>query len=462
MKVPGLYGFMRAFIRLALGFYFRRIERFHPERIPEHGPVLFTSNHPNSLTDSFVIGAAVPRKVNFVATVQLFRFKPLKWLLTSCGVIPINRVKDDPRSMRSVADTFEACYQVLEQGEAIGIFPEGITHDDPQLKTVKTGAAHMALELEHRHAGKLGLQIVPVGLNLSAKEKYRSEVLVNFGQPIRAADFLEGYATRKKECIHELNDRIEQSIQQLILHIPQLEHVRVVDAVKRLYLDRLLVASNVISEPVMLRAEELRLTQRIADAVEYIYRTQPVRAAAFAQKLNLYEMDLARLKLSEESLMHEPQKRKLAWLSFYWASLAILGLPIAAFGWLHRLIPFLTVKWAIHRFANTKQHKAQTSTAAIVAGLVSFGICYTIYIFIFRNLFSWHATLWYALSLPVTGIIAHYYIRKLRRLGAGVWDTVILLRAPSATHRLRNLRSELASETEATQLEINQSRDLSR
>src|SRR3954470_15866107 len=111
-----MYRILRWVIGLGLVFYFRRIERFHAERVPAQGPVLFTSNHPNSLTDSFVIGAAVPRKVNFVATVQLFRFKPLKWLLTSCGVIPINRVKDDPRSMRSVADTFEACYQVLEQG----------------------------------------------------------------------------------------------------------------------------------------------------------------------------------------------------------------------------------------------------------------------------------------------------------------------------------------------------------
>ena len=77
----GLYGVMRRLIGIALGFYFRRIERFHPERVPETGPVLFTSNHPNSLTDSFVIGAAVRRKVNFVGTVQLFRFKPVKAIL---------------------------------------------------------------------------------------------------------------------------------------------------------------------------------------------------------------------------------------------------------------------------------------------------------------------------------------------------------------------------------------------
>src|SRR6266566_5379750 len=126
-----LYSTMRWLLRLALGFYFSRIERFHAELVPTTGPVLFTSNHPNSLTDAFVIGASVPRKVNFVATIQLFRLAPLRWLLVQCGVVPINRVKDDPRAMRTVMQTFEACYRVLEKGEAIGIFPEGITHDDP-------------------------------------------------------------------------------------------------------------------------------------------------------------------------------------------------------------------------------------------------------------------------------------------------------------------------------------------
>ena len=87
--------------------------------------MLFTSNHPNSVTDAFIIGTSVPRKVNFVATVQLFRFTPLRWLLTRCGVIPINRVKDDPRAMRSVHETnltteTGACCRVAQQGTRLG------------------------------------------------------------------------------------------------------------------------------------------------------------------------------------------------------------------------------------------------------------------------------------------------------------------------------------------------------
>src|SRR5947208_15490469 len=97
-----MYHLMRWIIGLALGFYFRRIERFHAERVPMRGPVLFTSNHPNSLTDSFVIGASVPRKVNFVGTVQLFRVKPVKWLRTRVGVIPITRINADQKALPTV------------------------------------------------------------------------------------------------------------------------------------------------------------------------------------------------------------------------------------------------------------------------------------------------------------------------------------------------------------------------
>ncbi|HOW65599.1 MAG TPA: 1-acyl-sn-glycerol-3-phosphate acyltransferase [Candidatus Paceibacterota bacterium] len=121
IPIPYLVG--RWVLAVGLGFYFARIERFHRERIPVKGSVLFTSNHPNSITDAFVIGISVPRKINFVATVRLFRFSLIRWLLTRCGVIPVNRKKDDPRAMRTVLDTFEACFSVLEKGEAVGIFP---------------------------------------------------------------------------------------------------------------------------------------------------------------------------------------------------------------------------------------------------------------------------------------------------------------------------------------------------
>ncbi|HEU5124279.1 MAG TPA: lysophospholipid acyltransferase family protein [Verrucomicrobiae bacterium] len=444
-----LYRSMRRLIGLALGFYFRRIDRFHRERIPKSGPVLFTSNHPNSLTDSWIIGSTVPRKVNFVATVQLFRFKPMKWFLTRCGVIPINRVRDDPKAMRSVTDTFEACFQVLERGEAIGIFPEGVTYDDSRMREVKSGAARIALELEQRHSGKLGLKIVPVGLTYSAKELYRSDALANFGEPILAAEFLDGYSERRKECINRLTAEIERRIQSLILHIPELEHARVVEGVKRLYLDRLRLGNRVASEPVSERAEELLLGQKITEAVEHVYQTEPERAAAFTAKLDFYERWLARLNLSDDALALFPDKEKLARQSLIWCVMAILGAPIALYGWAHRALPHAIIKWAVNKFPAPEKRKAQTSTTKIIGGILIYTGCFGIFVGIISEFAGWPTSFWYALSLPPASLLAFYHLRELRKLKASVRNTTVLLRAPFAAKRLLALRGELIAEIES-------------
>ena len=445
----GVYLAMRGVLSVALGFYFRRLERFHAERVPLTGPVLFTSNHPNSLTDSFIIGFSVPRKVNFVATVQLFRVRVLKWLLSSCGVIPINRAKDDPRAMRTVAETFEACFRVLESGEAVGIFPEGITYNDARLKEIKPGAARMALELEHRHHGRLGLQIVPVGLTYAAKEKYRSDTLVNFGEPIRVADFLDGYEMRRKECQHRLTAEIERRLQQLILHLPKLEQARVVSGVCRLYLEKLRLGHDIVHEPISSGAEDLLLTQRIAEVVAHVYEAEPDRAARFAMRLAAYEGWLRRLRISDADLALFPAKASLARRSFAGAALALLGAPVALYGWLHRLLPFAVVHWAVRRFTQPGKHRAQASTAALAAGMIAFVAFYGAYIAVFQALFGWPASLWYALSIVGASLLAHYYLVHLQRLANSTRNAIVLVRAPLATRRLLATRRALIDEIEA-------------
>ena len=85
--------------------------------------------------------------------------------------------------------------------------------------------------------------------------------------------------------------------------------------------------------------------------------------------------------------------------------------------------------------------------------MVGFCVCYAIYIAVFQWLFGWPASLWYALSLPVTGILAHYYLREVRRLWAAIRTTIVLLRAPFAATRLLAMREELIAEIEAVRVE---------
>ena len=80
-----------------------------------------------------------------------------------------------------------------------------MTYEDSQMREVKSGAARMALELEHRHGGRLGLQVVPAGLTYSAKEIYRSDVLVNFGEPMQRSG-LPGGLRRAPQGMHPQAD----------------------------------------------------------------------------------------------------------------------------------------------------------------------------------------------------------------------------------------------------------------
>src|SRR5262245_21028021 len=207
---------VRSLIATLLAAYFEQIDRFRAGQVPETGPVLFVSNHPGSLTDAFLIGTSLRRPVHFVASVKLFRARWSAWLLSRCGVIPINRKQDDPTKMATVAQTFEQCFTVLERHGAVCLFPEGVTYEDARLKEIKSGAARLSLEIENRHHAALGLVIVPVGLTYSAKERFRSRALVQFGEPLKVAAFLDGYDADPRACVRRLSAAIEERIRALI------------------------------------------------------------------------------------------------------------------------------------------------------------------------------------------------------------------------------------------------------
>ena len=133
--------------------------------------------------------------------------------------------------------------------------------------------------------------------------------------------------------------------------------------------------------------------------------------------------------------------------------LAVLGGPIAFYGWVHRLFPIALVRWVATRWTQPAARKAQTPHTSMLAGLVGFGACYALYVALVHRWFGWPISLWYAVSLPPAGLIAHYYFRGLRQF-ADAWRTVVILaRVPFAKKRLGRLHAELVAEIEAARQE---------
>nr|KAJ3409529.1 hypothetical protein HK105_003068 [Polyrhizophydium stewartii] len=135
-------------------------------------------------------------------------------------------------------EMFSEVTRRLFEGGAVGIFPEGGSHDRPEMLPLKAGVAIMALEAIAKHPG-LPVKIIPCGLNYFHADKFRSRAVVEYGDPIEipselVQDYLNG-GPSKREAISLLLDTVTVSLKNLTLQAPDFDTLMVIQAVRRLY-----------------------------------------------------------------------------------------------------------------------------------------------------------------------------------------------------------------------------------
>ena len=87
-------------------------------RIPVEGPLLIVSNH-QSFYDPILVGLGAHRRQFYaLARASLFEHRGLSWLIRMLNAIPVRQGTGDRAAMKR-------CIEVLEQGHALLIFPEG-------------------------------------------------------------------------------------------------------------------------------------------------------------------------------------------------------------------------------------------------------------------------------------------------------------------------------------------------
>ena len=87
------------------------------ENIPKEGRFIIVVNHINIMDQCNVV-ISTKRDLHYMAKKEYFDNKKVEWFFKSAGCIPVDRSKKDNSATSSAID-------VLEQDEALGIFPEG-------------------------------------------------------------------------------------------------------------------------------------------------------------------------------------------------------------------------------------------------------------------------------------------------------------------------------------------------
>ena len=126
-------------MRMIADTFFRRIEVDGAENVPTSGPLIFAGNHPNALMDGWLMMAKTVRwPLYFLANAKLWKYRMLAPVLNATGAVPVYRREEHDNDVDNTS-AFDRLYEVLESGDCVCIFPEGISHVESQLTKLKTG-----------------------------------------------------------------------------------------------------------------------------------------------------------------------------------------------------------------------------------------------------------------------------------------------------------------------------------
>ena len=431
------YTVMKPVVRVGLRVFFRHLEVRHRERLRLPGPLMLCSNHPNTLMDPLVTAVQRHQPIAFLAKSTFFKNPILGAIMRSGNCIPIYRRQDveggaealTPAQLTASNEaSFGRCYDYLERGGTVMIFPEGTSVSERRLRPLKTGAARIALGTEARHGFKLGLKLVCVGTNYFDPTRFRSDVFLNVAPPINVADYAARYHQDPDAAADELTEEITRRLTRRLVISRAADDDQLAQQVERTFGDHL----NPDDDPTTLY-DNFALSRTLLDAVAWFEQHDPGRLATLRAALSTYLASLAAHRLDDEALdqSQRPGTRLADYLNL------ILGFPVWLYGLLTNYLPYKLPAEVAHRAT-----KETEFIAAILlgVGIVTFPLAYAVEAAAVQHWLAhdWHLTALFIISLPLAGFYA-----------LGYWNTLSarlkrlrVRRLPAAT--LATLQSQRA------------------
>jgi glycerol-3-phosphate O-acyltransferase/dihydroxyacetone phosphate acyltransferase len=326
--------------------------------------------------------------------------------LKLAGVVPVYRAKDGGSTSRN-AEAFRTCQALLARGGLVALFPEGISHDEPDLQELKTGAARIALAAAIDD-GTEHVTVVPVGLSYDAKARFRSRALVRVGEPFSVMDWANQYGTDDHAAVLGLTDEMADRLRAVSPSYASWMEARtlgdIAEVMARPY-DSPTPREVALGEREHL-ARELGAAEAVASAPADELRR------AFAQ----YSRDLAVVGLSDSQVAANYRGGRLRLLLVWSFAKVVVGAPLALAGALAHAVPYQVIKQVAKKPAN----EGMKATVKLLSCFTAFSLLYAGLGVAAGISFGPLAGLAVGLGVPLCGYIAVRFSERVKLLGGAL------------------------------------------
>jgi 1-acyl-sn-glycerol-3-phosphate acyltransferase len=427
--------------------FFHTISIRNKELIPDKGPLMVLANHPSTFMDPIVIATMLNRKVYFLAKGELFNSGLAKWILPKLNMIPVYRKQDDPSQMSKNEETFNKCYEHLENGGAILMFPEGTSITERKLRPLKTGAARIVLGAEAKNKFKLNAKVIIIGLNYANPHKFNRDLFMNVDTPITVSDYKEMYTKDSFKGADALTEDIRLKLEKLIIAINDQHVDELITNIEMLYKQKISTEIGISTKD---KEAEFELMKNMVAMVNHYVENDPVRVEKMRSRITEYLYNLNQLGLNDEDLEQNKQNKSLVGGSVKSFFTIILGFPVYIYGLINNYLPFEIPGLLANKITKVIEYKG---AIGMVLGMFTFFIFYTLQIlFVWKFTHQFWILLIYAISLPLTGMFTYWYFHTVEEIRAK-W---ILMKV---FYKKSTLISGLITERQHIILEFDKARD---
>jgi hypothetical protein len=282
------------------------------------------------------------------------------------------------------------------------IFPEGISHSDPALRPFKTGAAHIALDYVRDDANAGGLLIVPVGLLYTEKDRFRSGVWLRFGPPLDVQQWLDEHPGAGTT---ELTEELRRQVEALTMNYQTRRESAILS-----WGAEILATRGADPAPLGWQerplADSFQLLARMQTRYRVLLETRTAEVETITRRVRYYHAELRRLGIAPGEVYLPMHFGKALFFFFRELELLLIGAPLALFGAVNHLGPYLLVRWIARKLSTDKDHWA---TNVVYPSFLIFPLFYLVQIaaaWLFLPAF-WAGL--YTIALPYTGYVALLY-----------------------------------------------------